>query len=229
MKRSEINSYIREAEELFSLNGFKLPPWAAWPAEAWAKRKDDCESIFESSLGWDLTDFGSGDYLKRGLLLVTVRNGNDSLDKKPYAEKIMVVKENQETPFHFHWQKTEDIINRGGGNLIIELYNSDADERFAVSRVNLLTDGIKRSVEAGGKISLAPGESITLRQGTYHRFYAQEGFGAVIAGEVSMTNDDESDNRFYDDCGRFPAIVEDEKIYRALVGDYGRLISGAAS
>lgn len=225
MKRSEINSYIREAEALFSKNGFKLPPWASWNPEDWQKRKNDCESIFESSLGWDLTDFGEGKYLKRGLLLVTIRNGNDKTDIKPYAEKIMVVKEDQETPFHFHWYKTEDIINRGGGNLIIELYNSNKDEDRIDGPVTVLTDGIKRTVKAGEQVRLTPGESITLRTGIYHRFYAEKGSGTVMAGEVSMTNDDASDNRFYDNLGRFPTIEEDEPVYRLLVGDYEKLIS----
>ena len=220
MKRSEINNYIHEAEAIFKKNNFLLPPWTFWSASDWKQNKKNCENIFDSSLGWDLTDFGSGDYLTTGLLLVTIRNGNNSFDLKPYAEKVMIVKENQETPFHFHWSKTEDIINRGGGRLIIELYNSDKDEEFTDEPVVFLTDGIKRQVKAGGKIFLSPGESITLRTGVYHRFYAEEGSGVVIAGEVSMTNDDTKDNRFYDVPGRFPQIIEDEVPYRLLVGDY---------
>ena len=110
MKRSEINNYIKEAEEIFQDNRFLLPPWAAWTVEDWKQNKTSCQNIFESQLGWDLTDFGSRNYLTTGLLLITIRNGNNSFDKKPYGEKIMIVKENQETPFHFHWSKTEDII-----------------------------------------------------------------------------------------------------------------------
>ncbi len=224
MKRSEINTYIKEAEAILKKNNFLLPSWAFWSPEDWKKNKENCENIFESSLGWDLTDFGSGSYLTTGLLLVTIRNGNNRSDIKPYAEKIMIVKENQETPFHFHWSKTEDIINRGGGNLVIELYNSDKNEEYTKEPVLFLTDGITREVKAGGKVVLLPGESITLRTGIYHRFYAEEGSGIVMAGEVSMTNDDASDNRFYDAPGRFPEIVEDEEPYRLLVGDYERVL-----
>ncbi len=39
----------------------------------------------------------------------------------------MFVRENQLTPFHYHEQKTEDIINRGGkgaGRLAVQLYNA---------------------------------------------------------------------------------------------------------
>ncbi|MCK5674634.1 MAG: D-lyxose/D-mannose family sugar isomerase [Spirochaetales bacterium] len=224
MKRSEINNYIREAETLLKDNNFTLPPWAFWSSSSWEQNKNNCENIFDSSLGWDLTDFGCGNYLIRGLLLVTIRNGNTLFDEKPYAEKIMIVKENQETPFHFHWSKTEDIINRGGGRLVIELYNSDKNEEFTDGPVVFLTDGIKREVEAGGKVILSPGESITLKTGIYHRFYAEEGSGTVMAGEVSMTNDDAKDNRFHDALGRFPEIIEDEEPYRLLVGDYGRVL-----
>ena len=223
MKRSEINSYIKEAEKLFAENGFILPPWAAWTAEEWKENKDRCRNVFDSCLGWDLTDFGSGDFLNRGLLLVTIRNGNSLDDRKPYAEKIMVIKEMQETPFHFHWHKTEDIINRGGGNLILELFNSDENEDFSDKPVEFLTDGIRQKTDAGGKVSLSPGESITLQTGVYHRFYAEAGSGPVIAGEVSMTNDDSADNRFFENLGRFPDIKEDEPPYRLLVGDYTEL------
>lgn len=226
MKRSEINKYIQEAEEIFKKNNFLLPPWASWSVDDWKQNKKNCENIFDSSLGWDLTDFGSGDYLTRGLLLITIRNGNNLFDEKPYAEKIMIVKENQETPFHFHWSKTEDIINRGGGKLVIELYNSDKEEEYTNEPVVFLTDGIKREVEAGGKVVLNPGESITLKTGIYHRFYAEKGSGTVMAGEVSMTNDDSNDNRFYDAPGRFPEIIEDEEPYRLLVSDYSRILGG---
>ena len=224
MKRSEINHYIQEAEKLFKESSFMLPPWTDWTVEEWKEKRNSCDNIFSSSLGWDLTDFGSGDYLSTGLFLVTLRNGNNGFDQKPYGEKILIVKENQETPFHFHWIKTEDIINRNGGRLVIELYNSDDKEGFSKEPVAFLADGIAREVEAGGKVVLLPGESITLQRGIYHRFYAEEGAGTVIAGEVSATNDDATDNRFYDAPGRFPKIIEDEAPYRLLVGDYSNFL-----
>ncbi len=224
MKRSEINNYIREAEKIFKEHHFYLPIWTSWKVDDWKKNKETCTNIFRSFMGWDLTDFGCGNYIKTGLLLVTLRNGNNDFDVKPYAEKIMIVKENQETPFHFHWKKTEDIINRGGGTLVIELYNADDNEDFNNDPVLFLSDGIKKEVSAGGRVVLTPGESITLRTGIYHRFYAAAGQGTVIAGEVSMTNDDTNDNRFYNAPGRFPEIIEDEEPYRLLVGDYKRIL-----
>ena len=171
-------------------------------------------------LGWDLTDFGSGNFHRRGLLLFTIRNGNLRKDKKPYAEKIMIVEENQETPMHYHWHKMEDIINRGGGNLVIELYNSIQENQLAETDVQVKTDGILRNIPAGGKVILKPGESITLEQGMYHRFYGETGKGKVLVGEVSAVNDDNTDNCFLEELGRFPEIEEDEKPVHLLVSDY---------
>ena len=54
----------------------------------------------------------------------------------------------------------------------------------------------------------------------YHDFTLEEGTGPVLLGEVSMCNDDENDNRFYEEMPRFPAIEEDEKPYRLLCTEY---------
>jgi len=225
MKRSEINLILENAKTFIAERQFSLPPWAYWNLTNWRKNKDDAEEIIENMLGWDITDFGSGAFYKRGLLLFTIRNGNFNVDKKPYAEKIMIVEENQETPIHFHWAKMEDIINRGGGNLVIELYNSSSENKLdTITPVNFKTDGIKRTVNAGGKVVLTPGESICLEQGLYHRFYGEPGKGKVLVGEVSMVNDDTSDNCFYDSIGRFPVIEEDEEPLHLLVSDYKKFI-----
>jgi D-lyxose ketol-isomerase len=66
---------------------------------------------------------------------------------------LMLVEENQETPMHFHNSKMEDIINRGGGNLVIELYNSTSDSQLDSRVVNFKIDGVKRTVKAGGEIA----------------------------------------------------------------------------
>jgi D-lyxose ketol-isomerase len=220
MKRSEINKLIGGSIGFFDQMNFRLPPWAFYKPEDWKGQYLNCSEIVDNMLGWDLTDFGSGDFHRCGLILFTIRNGNFRKDKKPYAEKIMIVEELQETPMHFHWNKMEDIINRGGGNLIIELCNSNDEEGFSDEPVNIRTDGIMRTIEPGGVIILTPGESICLEQGVYHRFYGEKGKGKVLVGEVSAVNDDTSDNRFYSPAGRFPEIVEDEKPLHLLVSDY---------
>jgi D-lyxose ketol-isomerase len=220
MKRSEINNLIHSSVDFFDQMNFRLPPWAFRSPEEWKGQYSCCSEIIDNMLGWDLTDFGFGDFKKCGLILFTIRNGNPRKDKKPYAEKIMIVEELQETPMHFHWSKMEDIINRGGGNLIIELYNSNEEGEFNDAPVTVIIDGIKRKVEAGGTIILTPGESICLEQGVYHRFFGEKDKGKVLVGEVSAVNDDTSDNRFYRPVGRFPEIIEDEKPVHLLASDY---------
>ena len=220
MKRSEINRIVEHAKAFMEERKFFLPLWAFWNIADWKNHKDSATEVINNMLGWDITDFGSGDFYNRGLFLFTLRNGKFNADKKTYAEKIMIVEENQETPMHFHWSKMEDIINRGGGNLVIELFNSTPDELFADTPVMLKVDGVVRTVEPGGKVVLTPGESICLEQGVYHRFYGETGKGKVLVGEVSMVNDDTSDNRFYEIIGRFPTIEEDVEPLHLLVSDY---------
>jgi len=75
MKRSEINRYIEEAKAFFAKHQFYLPPFAFWTAADWAKRGREADEIRSSGLGWDVTTFGTSDFEKVGLLLVTLRNG----------------------------------------------------------------------------------------------------------------------------------------------------------
>jgi hypothetical protein len=224
MKRSEINLILNDAKSFMAEKQFILPPWAYWSVSDWKKNKGVASEVIENMLGWDITDFGSGDFYQRGLFLFTIRNGKYKVDKKPYAEKIMIVEENQETPMHFHWAKMEDIINRGGGNLVIELYNSDANENFSDQPFIVKTDGIVHNLQAGDAIILTPGESICLEQGVYHRFYGEAGKGKVLVGEVSAVNDDTNDNRFKESIGRFPVIEEDEEPLHLLASDYHRYL-----
>lgn len=224
MKRSEVNRIITEVADFFEKHRFKLPVWASWPPEQWKGMYDKCSEIIENKLGWDITDFGSGDFKRRGLSLFTIRNGNWNRKDKLYCEKIMTSGEEQETPMHFHWNKTEDIINRGGGNLVMELFNAADDDTFSGGPVTVSIDGVLITAEAGKPLILLPGQSICLKPGVYHRFYGQKGKGPVLIGEVSMVNDDSADNRFYDKIGRFPEIEEDEKPVHLLVNDYAKYL-----
>jgi len=223
MKRSEINKAIKEALSKFNEYKISLPDFVCWTPEEWSKKGEETLEIKENMLGWDITDFGGGNFEEMGLLLITLRNGNNKKAErypKPYAEKLMIVKEKQITPMHFHWSKMEDIINRGGGNLMIKLYNSTDTGELADSEVEVSIDGVKHIFPAGYVVRIKPGQSITLTQGLYHRFWGEEGFGTVIVSEVSMCNDDTNDNRFYDKVGRFPKIDEDETAIRLLCNEY---------
>jgi D-lyxose ketol-isomerase len=212
MNRSAINSLISEAMTLFQEAGFRLPPFAYWTPADWQGVGPEADEIRDNALGWDVTDYGLGDFAATGLLLFTIRNGNfarRAVYPKGYAEKIMVVKEQQRTPWHFHWQKREDIINRSGGELVIELYMADEDRGFSDRSFTVTVDGIKRHVPPGSKVILTPGESICLEPYMYHTFYGRAGKGTVLVGEVSDVNDDSHDNCFYEKLGRFPEIVAD--------------------
>lgn len=222
MKRSEINAVIREFEGLLKKHCFMLPPYLSFTPEEWKEKGPEYDEIRDNALGWDITDYGLGDYWKTGLALITLRNGNtkDSRYTKTYAEKIMFLKEGQLSPNHFHWNKMEDIINRGGGRLCFRLWNSTEDEQLADTEVEVHRDGRTYKVPAGSEIELMPGESLTLYPGCYHEFYVKDGEGYCLIGEVSMCNDDNTDNRFYAPIGRFPAIEEDEDPYRLLCNEY---------
>lgn len=223
MKRSEINAAMRGALKLFEDYRIALPPFTLWTPDEWKTKGAETTEIKENMLGWDITDFGQGDFSKTGLLLITLRNGNQKAPDrypKPYAEKLMVVQENQVTPMHFHWSKMEDIINRGGGNLMIKLYNSTENEELADTDVVVTMDGVQHTFPAGHVVCLHPGESITLTRGLYHRFWGEEGKGTVLVAEVSMCNDDTADNRFHDPVGRFPEIEEDEAPLYLLCNEY---------
>src|SRR5687767_295054 len=124
MKRSEINDLQREALALFAEHRLALPPFATWGEAEWRNGPETAEYCLSHQMGWDITDFGSSDFGRRGLVIFCVRNGRQGVaDEKPYAEKLLVVREGQETPDHHHRVKMEDIIVRGGGNLILELHN----------------------------------------------------------------------------------------------------------
>ena len=223
MNRSEINAIMRDADAFLRQHQFHLPPFAYWSPEDWTRKGDEVSEIVERRLGWDITDFGSGDYAHTGLFVFTIRNGlaaHLKLGKgKLYAEKILVVGVDQVTPLHYHWTKVEDIINRGGGTLAIQLYNGNADGSLQPDTdVTVNIDGVTRAVKAGGTVLLAPGESITLMPYCYHKFWGEG--SRVLVGEVSLVNDDNTDNCFHERVGRFPDIVEDEAPWHLLVNDY---------
>lgn len=224
MKRSQINKALKEMEMMCKKHNCYLPPFCHFTPEGWQNKGSDYDEIRECMLGWDITDYGTGDFDNFGFSLVTLRNGNKSLKnkyKKEYAEKLIYLKQNQYSPNHFHWYKTEDIINRGGGNVLITVYNSKPDESIDYeSDVTVTTDGHTYTVPAGSKIRLTPGESIFIDRYLYHDFQVEPGSGDVLLGEVSKCNDDSNDNNFNPPLKRFPEIDEDEKPYRLLCNEY---------
>ena len=224
MKRSQINKALRELEAMCVKEHCYLPPFCHFTPEEWLEKGHEYDEVRDCMLGWDITDFGSGDFDKIGFSLITIRNGNRKMaDKYPkvYAEKLLYLKEGQSAANHFHWFKTEDIINRGGGNALIRVHNSLPNEEIDyISDVTIHSDGRTYTVPAGTQIRLTPGESIFIYQGLYHDFNVEPGTGPVLLGAVSQCNDDNTDNRFNPPAGRFPEIEEDEAPYRLLCNEY---------
>ncbi len=224
MKRSKINAALKSMEAFIKEYKFALPPFCAFTPEEWAEKGHEYDEIRDNMLGWDITDYGLGDFQKIGFSLITIRNGNLAMkDKysKTYAEKLLFLSDGQCSPMHFHWSKMEDIINRGGSDILIRVYNATEDEDLdRINDVTVHLDGRKTTVPAGTQLRLKPGESITIYPYMYHDFTTEAGKGPVLLGEVSQCNDDNTDNRFYEKMGRFPAIEEDEPAYRLLCNEY---------
>jgi len=224
MKRSEINKALKEMESFINQYKFALPPFCHFTPDEWQTKGHDYDEIRDNMLGWDITDYGSGDFDNVGFSLITIRNGNLALKEKytkTYAEKLLYIREEQYSPMHFHWKKMEDIINRGGGNVLISVYNSTPDEKLdKTGDVCVNLDGRELTIPAGTQVRLTPGESISIAPFMYHDFAVEKGTGPVLLGEVSECNDDTTDNCFLDPIGRFPVIEEDEPPYRLLCNEY---------
>lgn len=228
MKRSYINELQRWSVDLLDNNNFTLPMFGYWKLEDWKKQKGNIERIKNTMLGWDVTDFGSDDFESVGAVLFTIRNGNIHEEGcgTPYAEKVILMKAGQVLPLHFHFNKTEDIINRGGGVLVLKMYLSNPDGSVdEESDVCIYCDGMKRTLRAGEEIEIHPGNSITLTPYIYHMFIAKENEGDLIVGEVSKINDDNVDNRFAQEAAsRFSQIEEDEAILYPLCNEYDNVL-----
>ena len=224
MKRSEINRLIEEALIFFEQHKLFLPKWAGWTADKWKKVGEEANEIKKHGMGWNITDFGSGKFDETGLLLFILRNGclekSRPLTTKIYAEKAMMVKPGQITPWHFHWMKTEGLINRGGGRLEVELaWSSDCESELDERDVYVQVDGITRKVRGGGTLILEPGESVTLPPKLCHQFRGHTHDQAVCVGEVGSLNDDSTDNCFVNGIGE-RRIEEDEAAKYYLCSEY---------
>lgn len=227
MKRSRINEIMSQADDMIRSFGFSLPPFAYWSPSEFQARKSAASALIDARCGWDITDYGAGDFDQMGLFLFTLRNGRLADLQRGrgmcYAEKLLVSRQDQLSPMHTHIEKAEDIINRGGATLVIELFGSDNKGGFCADRGGqVLCDGILRDFHAGEKLKLAPGESVTLMPGDWHAFWGEG--GDVLIGEVSTVNDDIHDNIFRAPIGRFANVEEDVDPLHLLVSDYALLL-----
>ena len=228
MKRSEINNILLEANEMIKSFGHHLPDFAYWSVEEFREKQVQAKEIIRAGCGWDITDYGTGNFQTTGLFLFTLRNGRlaDLASGKGmcYAEKLLISRHNQVAPMHTHIKKVEDIINRGGARLAVEIFGSDPHGNYDTGKGGIVfCDGIKRAFSPGEIIILKPGQSITLLPGDWHAFWGHD--GDVLVGEVSTVNDDVKDNIFRDEVSRFSYIDEDTAPIHLLVSDYPKWLS----
>ncbi|HEY4246286.1 MAG TPA: D-lyxose/D-mannose family sugar isomerase [Lacunisphaera sp.] len=189
MKRSTINAAYREALAVFARVGWALPPRPRW----------------------DVTDCGSGDFERYGLVLVNLA------EEPEYCEKLIYLRVGQSVPAHTHRKKKEDIICRYGG-LMMELRAGPAGGEPTGTLLRIKRSGHWIDVPEGQPFLLGAGERVTLVPGIYHRFWPTQ--ANTVIGEVSTANDDLNDNFFADaSFARFPEIDEDEPAEVRLVGD----------
>jgi len=190
MKRSAINEVVKASSLYFKSNGWTLPPEPRW----------------------DVTDFGLGDFLNCGLVLVNLA------EESEYCEKLMYATKGQLTPAHTHLKKKEDIICRTG-TLIVQLWTGDPAHQIANDKLQVKVNGKYRSLHAGDQLVLQAGERVTIESGVWHAFFPES--AACIIGEVSTANDDLNDNYFSNpDIGRFSEIDEDVAASVKLLSDH---------
>ncbi|MGR3492100.1 MAG: D-lyxose/D-mannose family sugar isomerase [Shimia sp.] len=224
MDRSTVNAIIAESDAFIRSHGIHLPPFAYLSPEELKTHVSDAPMIRDHMLGWDITDYGEGKFEELGLFLFTTRNGSQANIEKGrgmlYAEKVMISGERQISPMHRHNTKTEDIINRGGGDLVLELFTDGGEGIDPDLPVRVLSDGREVTMKGGECLRLKPGASVTLEPDTWHAFWGEG--GPVLIVEVSNVNDDRTDNIFREPIGRFSDITEDEAPKHLLVSDYDR-------
>jgi len=223
VKRSTINDIMASADDMIRGFGFTLPPFAYWTPDEFKANATRANAVISARLGWDITDYGLGKFDEMGLFLFTLRNGRLADLQRGggmcYAEKLLISRQGQISPMHTHLIKAEDIINRGGAMLAVELFGSDGDGNFdKTAGGTVFCDGVARPFAAGEILMLAPGESVTLMPGDWHAFWGEG--GDVLIGEVSTVNDDETDNVFREKIGRFAKVDEDVAPTHLLVSDY---------
>lgn len=230
LKRSQVNLAIETFKEVLGKLNISLPPFAFWTVEDWKSQGAEADEIRHCMLGWDVTDFGQGRFEQIGRILFTLRNGTTRHPGygKIYAEKLILDPPGQRPPQHFHRGKMEDIINRGGGSICIQLHAATEDGRCSDKDLSVQVDGVSTRIKAGGIVRLRPGQSICIPPRTIHQFWGETGTGGVningveytASGEVSSVCDDWNDNFWLEPCERFCKIEEDEPRRHYLVHEY---------
>lgn len=223
MKRSELNGWIDEALAFFDSFHFLVPAWARWSPGQWNRAGGVPDEIRDCQLGWDITTFGSGDFKKMGLILLTTRNGLlVSAPGKNYPKALR--RKDHDGPRRAGHSAPLPHAEAGGYHQPRQRQPGDRTLAGRSGKEAASGHGVHRpggrfpaQTSAGGKVVLSPGESVCLSPCHAHLFY---GDGDVMVGEVSRVNDDFTDNCFVDGMPRFDQIEEDEPARYLLGIDY---------
>jgi D-lyxose ketol-isomerase len=229
MRRSFIDGRVDAMLELCERCAFKLPPFALWRPANFRAELDASRRIADRGLGWNIVEFSPGGFAREGLGVFTLRMGDwralSNGAGRLYSEKALMAEDGQRTPHHYHVVKTEDIVNRGGARFVVELFKVDRAGRRLDEPVRALKDVTMIEVVAGGRVTLEPGESLVLEPYVAHAFWAEG--GATLAGEVSLVNDDASDNYFLPPPIPPAPIEEDAPMRYVTIRDYASVLGAA--
>ncbi len=225
MDRSFVDARIDEMQALCDRHGVALPAFARWEKADFVANAECASFIAARGLGWNVVEFRPGAFATDGLTLFTLRMGDwrdlETKRGRLYAEKAIMSLDGQKAPHHYHVVKTEDIVNRGGARFVVELFRVNAQGEPTKDRFRVLKDVGVLDLGPGDQVRLEPGESLTLEPYVAHAFWAEG--GTALAGEVSLANDDRTDNYFVSPLGVPDSILEDAPARRVTVRDYNRL------
>ena len=225
MKRSFIDARIEAMLKLCERHGMTLPPFALWSRRDFHEQSVAATFIAERGLGWNVVEFTPGAFGSDGLTIFTLRMGNwrdlESKRGRLYAEKAIMSDDGQRAPHHYHVVKTEDIVNRGGARFVVELFRVDRGGTPTKDRFRARKDVTVLDLGPGDQVRLEPGESLTLEPYVAHAFWAEG--GTALAAEVSLANDDATDNYFVPPLPPSAPIEEDGPARFVTVRDYAAL------
>lgn len=88
MRRSEVNKIILEVEKNLESNKFFLPKLSMYSLENWRQVFQYESEIVDTMLGWDISDFGLGNFYDTGIVSFVLRNGSYNNPAK-YPKKIL--------------------------------------------------------------------------------------------------------------------------------------------
>jgi len=231
MKRSEINAAVARAIANSQKCGIALPRWAAWAPEEFG---ESAEGMRQQKLGWKVVDFGLGDFANCGLVVLVLANALADAKGEPvtkgsqvgayhypgssFSRKFLFVQAGQTEPHHFHRQKErKEVTVVAGAPVTFELAWAESDTKLSERDVDVQVDGIWHHLPAHGKVTINPGETITLPGDLSHIISVAAGGGDVIMLETSTANNDAHDNIFPFITPTSVAIEEDTRaLYQML-------------